>query len=425
MGYFLLLILNLISPLAALGVLLFFFISPRRGLLKKLKEELRERFVLYPASDLPQNAVWLHAASVGEVNSMALLIPKLKAFYNRPVFITTNTWAGKVAALKNPAVEAAVLMPLDNYFISRRFIKRCKPYRMYIVEGELWPNTLMAAAAAGAEINIINGRMSPKSAKKYKLIKSLYSLLMSKVTFAALQNDIILARYVSLGLDANKAYAPGNVKYDALNLHPSKTAEVEDVFKKLGWAGKTVLACGSTHPAEEAMITAALDTFYAQDIRVVIAPRHLERKEQIISALKKQKNNFALLSKPQTLSGDPAILFADTMGWLSSFYKCAALSFVGGTIAKKGGHNLLESAVLGKPVLFGPSLYNTPDTADALLKHDAGTEINEQNFEETVVNLSKNKERTSIMGLRAAEVALSFQGATEKIMELVEKYERK
>ncbi len=424
MGYILLLILNIIAPFVAVGVLIFFFLSPRRGLLKKLKEELRERFVLYPESELPKNAVWLHAASVGEVNSMSSLIPKLKEFYNRPFFITTNTWAGKVAALKNPSVEAAVLMPFDFYFISKKFVRRAKPYRMYIVEGELWPNTLMAAAASGAKVNIINGRMSPKSAKKYKLIRSLYSLLMSKITFGALQNEVIMKRYVSLGLKAENAYAPGNVKYDALNQTPSKTEDVKEVFKRLGWEDKTILACGSTHPAEEEMIFKALPAFYKENIRVVIAPRHLERKPAIIKNLAKQPNKFALLSQGSSLEGDPAILFADTMGWLSSFYLCSNITFVGGTITPKGGHNLLESAVLAKPVIFGPSVYNTPDTAEELIKRGGGIEITQNNFEQIVIDLKKDNPRLHAMGAAAKDAALSFQGATEKIMELVKKYER-
>lgn len=417
--------MNLLAPFAAAAVLLFFFISPRRNLLKKLKEELRERFVLYPASDVPKDALWLHAASVGEVNSVTALITQIKAFYNKPLVITTNTWAGRVAALKNPSVDAAFLMPLDFFFISRKFARRMNPYRMFVVEGELWPNAIMQAAAAGAKIIILNGRMSPKSAKKYRLIRPLYALLMSKIFFGTFQNADIMNRYVSLGLKAENAFDAGNVKYDSLNQNPARAAEVRALFAKLGWAGKTVLVCGSTHPSEEEMIFKALPALYENGIRAVIAPRHLERKESITNTLSKQKTPFALLSKAEASPADPAILFADAMGWLSSFYAAADITFVGGTVTPKGGHNLLESAVLAKPVLLGPSVYNTPDTAEKLLASGAGVLINKDTFLQTALDLNKNKEKLNLMGARARQTALSFQGAGKKIMELIENYERK
>lgn len=417
-------IANLIVPFGLAGLFIYFLFSPRRGLLKKLQQELRDRLFLYPNYDIPKNSIWLHCASVGEVNSMTNLIPKLVEFYNRPVLITTNTWAGKVTALKKDGVDAAVLLPFDFFPLSLLFVLRVKPKRMFVIEGELWPNTIMAAAACGVQISIINGRMSPKSAKRYRLIRSLYSLLMSKMTFAALQNEDIKARYISLGLKVQNAYAPGNVKYDSLNQNPSKTEDVRKIIDHLNWQGKPLLVCGSTHPAEEALIMSCAEEFAQNNIRVVMAPRHLERKEAIIETLQKKNIKFALLSQCKNAPGDAALLFADAMGWLTSFYACADLSFVGGTIAPKGGHNLLEPAILGAPVLFGPSVYNTSDTAAELLRRGGAIEINENNFKETVIKLASDKTRLAAMSVSAKEAALSFQGATDKIMELVEKYER-
>lgn len=423
MGYFLLFIINCLSPIGALAVLIFFFLSPQRKLLKKLKEELRERFVLYPYTELLTNPIWIHCASVGEVNSMAGLIPQLKDLYQKPVLVTTNTWAGRTAAFKNPHVDNALLLPFDFYPFTRKFVRLVKPHRMFIVEGETWPNNIMACINNGVPVCIINGRMSERSAKKYRLLYSLFSLIFKNVSFAALQSEEIKQRYLSLGLRAETAFVPGNVKYDSLKTNPPRTEEVKDLFKKLGWEGKTVLVCGSTHIEEESMLMACAKQLYKENIRIVIAPRHLERKSAIIQDLNRNKVSSTISSHPLNIK-DPEILFADSMGWLTSFYNAGDIAFVGGTIAKKGGHNLLEPAILAKPVIFGPYVYNTPDTAEELIKNNGGISVNKNNFAEVITGLSKDKQKISGMSAAAKKTAVSFQGATGKIMELIKKYEQ-
>ncbi|MGB2579018.1 3-deoxy-D-manno-octulosonic-acid transferase [Elusimicrobium simillimum] len=423
MGHFLLFILNCLSPFGALLVLVYFFISPRRGLLKKLREELRERFVLYPYTELLQNPIWIHCASVGEVNSMQGLIPQLKDLYNKPILITTNTWAGRTAAYKNPHVDNALLIPFDFYPLTRKFVRLVKPHRMMIVEGELWPNNIMACVNNGVPVYVINGRMSARSAKKYKYVYSLFSMLLKNVSFAALQSEEIKERYIGLGLRPEIAFAPGNVKYDSLKTNPPRTREVKELFTKFGWDGKTILVCGSTHIEEEALIMSAAPALYKENIRIVIAPRHLERKSAITESLTKNSIEFNLLSH-DTGVRDPEIILADAMGWLTSFYAGADIAFVGGTIAKKGGHNLLEPAILAKPVVFGPYVYNTPDTAAALLENKGGESVSKENFAEVIIRLSKNKDVLASMSAAAAVTARSFQGATVKIMELITNHER-
>ncbi|WP_424244804.1 3-deoxy-D-manno-octulosonic-acid transferase [Elusimicrobium posterum] len=423
MGYILIIILNCLFPLAALIVLLMFFLSPRRGLLKKLREELRERFVMYPYTEVLDGSIWIHCASVGEVNSMQSLIVFLKDFYNRPILVTTSTWAGRTAAFKNPYVDNALLIPFDFYLLTRKFVKILKPHRLMIVEGEIWPNNILACIRHNVPVYIINGRMSAKSAKKYKFIKPMISLLLKNVSFAALQSEEIRQRYIGLGLREEISYAPGNVKYDTLKKNPAKVTEVKNLIKKLGWENKKILVCGSTHIEEEEMIMQAAAKLAENNIRTVIAPRHLERKNAIIESLKNSGAKFALLSHPNG-DNDPDILFADAMGWLSSFYSFCNIAFVGGTISKKGGHNLLEPAIAAKPVIFGPYVYNTPDTAKALLENGGGVQTDKKEFVDVIINLSKDEQRLGSMSAAAEKTALSFQGATAKIMELIKEYER-
>lgn len=423
MGLFLLGLTNLIFPLGAVGVFLSFLFSGRRGLLKHLVQELRERFGLEKEGTLIQNAVWLHCASVGEVLSIQELLRQLKEIYQRDILITTSTQAGKETAQKNPLVTQAVLVPLDFYPSCRRFIRLAKPHRLFVVEREIWPNLLEAAYQAGVPTALINGRISVKSARAYTLIKPLFKRLLGHLSFAALQTQDDVTRYQTLGLPDNKCHLCGNVKYDALTETPAKTEQVDQLFTALNWHGKPVLVLGSTHPQEETMLLRAAPDFIKKGIKIVFAPRHLERREEIRHTLRQSGLPYAFLSDKKPTQ-DTAIICADVMGLLPSLYARACLTFVGGSVAPRGTHNLLEPAILGKTVLFGKHFYNTPQTAQALLEKGGGVLVNEYNFKEIVLRLLADPAQLENMAQKARQTALSFKGATQKINELVQNYER-
>ena len=422
MGKFLLLLTNFAFPFAALGVFFGFLFSARRKLLAHLIQELKERFALQPQQDLPQNALWIHCASVGEVNSVKDLIARLKAFYNKPVLVTTSTAAGQETARKNPAIDKAVLAPLDFYPLVQRFIRQAKPYRLFVVEREIWPNMLACAQYNNVPYALINARISRKSTRAYGYVKPLFELLLKGVAFAALQSHDDKRRYERLGLPEEKALVCGNVKYDTLSDSPSKVKEVTELVKRLGWEGKNILVCGSTHPQEEELLFNCAAELIEKDVKIIFAPRHLERLAEIKENLKQSGLNFALMSQKPTGCD---ILCADQMGFLQSLYTCAAITFVGGTIAPRGGHNLLEPAIVGKVVLFGKSFHNTPDTAHALLTRGGGILVDETNFKQTVLRLLGDKTQLLDMSEKARKTALGFKGATAKIMKVVENYERK
>ena len=424
MGKFLLLLTNLVFPFAAIWVLLGFVFSPRRRVLKTLKQELKERFALERAQDFPQGALWVHCASVGEVKSITGLLKELKALYGKEILLTTSTAAGKAQAQKNPDIAKVVLVPLDFYPCSARFVRRAKPYRLFVVEREIWPNMLAAAEKAGVPVFLINARISHKSARAYRWVKPLFSCLFEHVVLGAVQDKHALRRYAALGLPRVRLVICGNVKYDTLNDQPAKISEAQQLIEKLGWQGKPILVCGSTHPLEEELILAALPAWAKQGIKVIFAPRHLERRAEIKAALQKQPLPYGILSEGGFPAGC-AILCADTMGMLQSLYACATLTFVGGSIAPRGAHNLLEPAILKKTVLFGRHFYNTSDTAKALLYSGGGVLVDETDLEETVLRLIKDPAALENMSDKARQTALTFKGATQKIMEAVKNYERK
>ncbi len=424
MGKFLLLLTNLAFPFAALGVLLGFVFSARRRVLKTLWQELQERFALEKQGEVPQGALWIHCASVGEVKSVQTLIKQLKSFYQKEVIVTTSTVAGRAEAAKNADIKKALLAPLDFYPFSRRFVRLAAPHRLFVVEREIWPNMLYAAQKAGVPVMLVNARISQKSTRAYLWVKPLFNMLFKQIALGAMQDEDAAKRYASLGLARENIAVCGNVKYDTLNDRPAKLKEVNALIKKLGWQDSPILVCGSTHPVEEELILKAAPVWADAGIKVIFAPRHLERKEEIKANLQHQKLPFALLSEKK-FPKNTVLLCADTMGFLQSLYACAALSFVGGSIAPRGAHNLLEPAILEKTVLFGKSFYNTPDTAHALLASGGGVLVDATNLKATVLRLCKDSAGLENMAAKARQTALSFKGATQNIMGAVKDYERK
>lgn len=423
MGTVLLVLTNLAFPLGATLVLLGFLFSARRRVLGHVAAELRERFGLTPRERIPQQALWLHCASVGEVNSVKGLIQTLQEVYHKEVMVTTSTQAGKEAALKNPAIKAAFLAPLDFYPSCRHFIKNAHPYRLFIVEREIWPNMLWAAHQAGVPYAVVNGRISKKSARAYSWVKPLFEKVLSPLMFAALQSKDAAKRYELLGVPAGKIHVCGNIKYDTLSDQPAQVEKVKQLLSDLGWNGHPLLVLGSTHPVEETMLFRAAPDILKTGTKIIFAPRHLERKAEIEQTLQQSGLHFAFVSQG-AFDKNTDIVCADVMGLLQSLYACATLTFVGGSVAPKGAHNLLEPAILGKTVLFGKHFYNTPDTARALLENGGGVLVTEQNFKETVLRLLADREQLDNMNQKARQTALSFKGATDKIRGVIEHYEQ-
>ena len=424
MGVCLLWLTNLVFPFVVLGILVSFLFSGRRRLLAHLRTELRERLGLEPEGSLPQQAIWLHCASVGEVNSVKGLISMLKQFYQKDILLTTSTQAGKEAALKNPEVSAAVLVPLDFYPSCKRFVRIANPYRLFVVEREIWPNLLWAAHQQSVPYALINGRISKKSARAYCWVRPLFNKIFEPVVFAALQSKDAAKRYEKLGINPDKIHLCGNVKYDTLSDNPGKIDQVKQLLSALNWQGKPIFVLGSTHPQEEILLLRAAPDILKTGTKIIFAPRHLERKPDIEQALRQSHLRFAFASQKE-FGPDTDILCVDVMGLLQSLYACATLTFVGGSIAPRGAHNLLEPAILGKTVLFGKHFYNTPDTAHALLERGGGILISETNFKETILRLLADPEQLDNMNQKARQTALSFKGATNKIRRVVEQYEHR
>jgi 3-deoxy-D-manno-octulosonic-acid transferase len=421
MARFIIVIINILFPFIAAGYLLSFLLSPRKKLLKNLKNELAERFGFYNKNQ-PQRVNWLHAASVGEIKSAKQIINFLSRTYSsNPVLITTSTYAGKITAEKM-FEHKVILAPLDFYLIIKKFIKTFKPLRLFVLESELWPNMFTACKNNTVPVSIINGRISAKSLKTLKLVKPLAKNMFKGVLFASVQTADIAERYSLLGMKKEKLHITGNIKYDLLDASPSKSANAAAIIEKLDWQNEKILVCGSTHPLEENIFISVFNRIKDElDLKIIIAPRHLERIEQIKTNLKTQNINFTLLSNIKTNENCQCLL-ADKMGWLSAFYSQADLCFVGGSMVNKGGHNLLEPAILKKPLIFGKNTQNSPVIAEKLLQNNGALIVTENNLKETLLKLMRNPDLLISMGQNGFKTAESFKGATQKNIELIKKY---
>jgi len=275
---------------------------------------------------------------------------------------------------------------------------------------------IYASQKAGVKIGILNGRLSKRSAKRYKILKPLVNLLIPNISFICAQTEEIKKRYVALGAKEQNVFACGNIKYDALKETPNRLEEAKEIISKLAWENNKVVVCGSTHDLEEKIILSAARAL--KNVKFIIAPRHLERARQLRNNLGKTKFKYTFLSdfKP---AKDTQILVADTMGLLGALYTVGNIAFVGGSIIKKGGHNFLEAAILKKPVMFGKYYYNTPEVATKLLESGGGILVGKSNFSKELEKYLGNEVLLNTAAQAALDTAKSFKGATQKSLEVI------
>jgi 3-deoxy-D-manno-octulosonic-acid transferase len=366
----------LLAPLAALGVILSFLLSAKRGRLAGLSDELPERFGSIPPATLAALAKrevwWLHAASAGEVAGLAPIIEALASVRRAPaVVLTTTTRAGRDAARALPGVAWAQLAPLDAWPCVARFIKALSPRRLVLAETELWPTTLIVAERAGLKPSLVNARMTDGSLGRYRLVAPLLGPALRALALVAAQSDEDAERFKALGVDAARVRVTGNAKYDRAAPR-SGTDEASARAAALGWSGAPLFVAGSTHPFEEEMVLAAFLAARREtpSLRLVLAPRHLERAADAADLLAHAGLKVSRWSGPPEPGCDALLL--DAMGVLPSFYALARAAFVGGTLVKVGGHNLLEAASAGVPVLFGPYTSHIDLPARLLAAHGGG-----------------------------------------------------
>lgn len=404
----------------------------------KLHREFSERFGRYDKAKerallSGRDRIWIQAVSMGEVTVCKSLIPLLKEnFPEHDLVISTITKTGNDLAKKLFSKDAAIIyFPLDFSFTVRRAIKYIKP-RMYImIETEIWPNLLSELSLNSVPSVMINGRISDRSIEKYRLVKPFLKNTFSKIRAFCMQDTIDAERVISLGAPPDRVKVTGNMKFDAEVPVNVGAPDVVRRFLSLN-EDDPLLVAGSTHEGEEEAIVKAFKelTFEFPKLKLLIAPRHIDRVEEIEKIVKKTGFEPARVSKLNGsrvlpcrqvgTNSEQRILILDTIGHLNEAYSAATLVFVGGSLVKHGGQNPLEPAVLGRAMLFGPHMFNFRHITKVLLKEDAALQITGK--EELVKNLKmliNDPIRRFKLGDNARRAIAQNRGATKKNLEKI------
>ncbi len=323
--------------------------------------------------------IWLHAASVGEVEAARPIAHGLMRDYPAAMLIvTTMTAAGRAAARKRIAGAAAIqLAPLDRAANVRSFLAAVRPQIVIVAETELWPNYLIESARGGARVAIVNGRISARSMSRYRFIRPLIAEALSHTHLVMTQTAADARRFRLLGAEPANVVVSGNTKFDLDDAVPPLRAAIEQFC-----AHRPVLVAGSTAPGEERMVLTAYRNLVEgfPTLALALAPRHLNRVHEVETHIRSA--GFAY-EKASLLPADGApgvagvapapVLLLDTMGELRALYNRAAIAFVGGSMSpSRGGQNLAEPAAVAVPVLFGPHYENQQQTGDTILEAGGG-----------------------------------------------------
>ncbi len=384
---------------------------------KGYARSLRERFGLTELAAPNAPSIWVHAVSVGEVLAVATLLPSLKkAFPDTPVVVSVITVTGRqVAADKLAGVDAVFYCPFDFAFLVRRVVARMRPLALVVMETELWPHLLRECHRAGAVTMIANGRISDGSFPRYEAIAGVMKHYLEQVDMFCMQDELYAERIAILGAPASKIKRTGSLKFDALPQASSRDGRVLP-------DGRRILVGGSTLAGEEEALLSIFESLRKDypDLFLVIAPRHAPRFDDVYELARGRDLRIARRSTPDAMPADTDVLILDTLGELASLYREADYVFVGGSLANEGGHNIIEPASEGKPVLFGPHMQNFADIARSFLEAEAVLQVEDAAaLEAALRDLIESPDRARILGERARRVVEEQRGASERTVNVL------
>ncbi|MDD5255790.1 MAG: 3-deoxy-D-manno-octulosonic acid transferase [Candidatus Omnitrophica bacterium] len=377
--------------------------------------------------------VWIHAVSVGEAMVARRFLeefrPKLPG--KRFVFSTVTATGNAIAKGMAEREDTVIYAPLDLSLIVEKAVSRIKPGLFICVETEIWPNLIACLRRKGIPVAVINARISDASFGGYRLFKFLFGRTFASLSLACAQTDLDRRRLAQLGVPEERIVVTGNMKFDfAARANPAASQILTASAQELLWV------CGSTHPGEEEVLTRVYKNVSARfpQLKLLIAPRHPERTPLVSQLLARHGFNPRRISQltqgEVRLAGSNEVYILDTVGELFSYYRQAAFVFIGGSLVKHGGQNLLEPASLAKPVIFGPHMFNFRRIAELFLQNNAALMIRDaEDLEQKVTLLLTDIALREKLGQRAQKVMRENQGATKetaaRITELCGNYERK
>jgi len=373
------------------------------------------------------NNIWIHAVSVGEVNSALPIIRRLRErFPEKLIIISTVTETGNKAAKRIARNEEVVIyLPLDLSFIVKKVIDLINPEVFIMIETEIWPNIILNLSKRNIPCVLLNGRISPSSYRRYRWIKLLIRPTLAKVNLLCMQTKKDALRIINLGALPDNVKITGNTKFDVdINLEDLEKEIVQFSRRLKIKKDDQILIAGSTHYPEEKILFSCYNRLLINkpNLKMIIAPRHIDR----IKKIEKEAEAFGfkpvkfteLIAHPH--KQDNKLIIVDVMGKLKTLYALATIVFVGGSLAKIGGHNMIEPAIFSKPIIFGPYVYNFQDIAEDLINNNAAYKVNnEKELYDRVNQLLLSPKEREQLGKNAYKAIENSKGATRRSLKFI------
>ncbi len=428
------LLYNLLLLISALFLVPYYLLLGLRY--GKSRRGIRERLGFYSPEQLiaiqSKRTIWIHAVSVGETRAAMPLIRQLHQKYPEFQILLTNvTETGHAIAQTVEEIDLCLFFPFDFSTVVHKALTTINPELIIIVETELWPNFIRQAHMSNIPLILVNGRISDRSFPRYRFIRFLFQPILERFSALCMQSQIDAERIAVLGAPDNRVENTGNLKFD-YELIEVTEQQVRQRKERYRLPEQTaVFVAGSTHSGEEKQLLEAYRQILAQteqNLVLVLIPRRPERKREVIALLKELKFQYQLRSSLREednflSSGD--VLLVDTLGEVLDLYSIADLVFVGGSLVPIGGHNLLEAALLAKPVIFGPHIQNFKEISAKMIRSGAGVKVADQQvLVRQSIALLSDPVRCRAMGEAGRSLIAGNAGTTERTMRHITKFLR-
>lgn len=374
--------------------------------------------------------VWIHAVSVGEVTAAAPIVASLKK--KRPevqIVFSTSTETGQEMAQKFIKEDVTfIYFPLDIPAVVRKMIAMAKPDVFVLVETELWPNFLRCCEQNRVKTLMVNGRISPRSYRRYRMTGFFWKKVLRHLDFAGMISDVDAQRITDIGMDAAKMQVMGNAKYDGLAAKISPALRDEITRRLNARENERFFVAGSTHPGEDEIVIDVYRKLLERypDLRLILVPRHIERTENVVNLLRQSGLNDVIrlseINNGRSVKAESVIVI-DVIGELFKVYSLASVVFCGGSLVPKGGQNILEAAAWGKVIFYGPSMEDF--SQEKTLLEEAGCGITVRDGEELfsgIMRMLDHPEEADRRGEKGRAVIAANIGAAGRYADLISKY---
>ena len=380
-------------------------------------EHVGERFGFF-SKEAPSRVIWIHAVSVGETRGAEPLITALRTRHpDLRILVTHGTPTGRQTGLElyGDGIDRCYL-PYDFRWAVRRFLRRFRPVVGVFIETEIWPNLIQASVQSAVPVYLVNARMSEKSARGYRRIRSLTRNALSNLSGIGAQTDRDAQRLTDLG--AADVSITGNIKFD--RLAPADMLALGATLRQFFGTQRPVFLAASTREGEENLILDALARIKVPELLTVMVPRHPQRFEEVAALALQRGHKVQLRSENRPIEADTDLVIGDSMGEMFAYYCACDMAFIGGSLLPLGGQNLLEACAVGRPVIVGPHTFNFEDATNGAIQAGAAIRVTgEEELGNAISQLVGDSNRRGAMSEAGKRFTDKHRGATEKTLALL------